>query len=253
MAVLPINIEHDKPVIYGVDPASSKGLRIWDGTQSIKIKANNAAEWMTSLTVKHHSSLVCWDSPLSFDPRHGLSDRPVEKVLRAQVQRWVLEGVIAEKAVSVLPFSGCSHWVISCDAVGLPFASVCRKPFPIAHTRECIQAGGVWLVETHPAVAMAILWLEGNNYSISLPAYKKNIMSCRIIAETLGFDELLACNSLNDDILDSYVAYRMGEMFIAGEGVWIGDSYSGGFVLPNCAEAKWHLGSKVNQITSKVP
>jgi hypothetical protein len=239
--------------VVGVDPASSNGLTIWDGKEPSHVPAKGAAEWVASLTAKRQTTLICWDSPLSFDPKFGLSDRPVEKVLRAAVQKWVSEGLIAEKAVSVLPFSGCSHWVISCDAVGLPFSRACRTGFPLAPAKENVQTGGVWLLEAHPAVALAIWWLEGEGRSIPLPAYKKNKSACHLIAETLQFRELTSCDSLNDDILDAYVAYRLGRMFITRESIWIGDSQSGGFVLPTSAEAKWQLRSKVRQITSKMP
>src|SRR4029077_6701947 len=115
--------------------------------ESSRVSAKKAAEWISSLSTKWPSLLICWDSPLSFDPSFGLSDRPVEKVLRAAVCQWVSEGLIAKKAVSVQEFSGCSHWVVSCDALGLPFSRPHRKPLTLAPARESVRSGGVWLLE----------------------------------------------------------------------------------------------------------
>jgi pimeloyl-ACP methyl ester carboxylesterase len=245
--------ENPTLAVIGVDPASSKGLMIWDGKDASHVPANRAVDWMASLTTDYQGALICWDSPLSFDPEFGLSDRPVEKVLRAAVGQWVGEGRIAKKAVSVLPFSGCSHWVISCDAVGLPFTRENRNAFPLAPAPESVRTGGVWLLEAHPAVALAIWWLEGGPRSIPLPVYKKNRSACHLIAETLGFNELLSFHALNDDILDAYVAHRLGILFMTGQSIWIGEPRSGGFVLPVSAETKWQLGSKVKQMSSKTP
>lgn len=237
--------------VFGVDPASSKGLVIWNGSDTTKIRAADSSKWLRSQEGKKHPVLVCWDSPLSFDPQFGLSDRPVEKVLRAEVQQWVKDGWIEKKAVSVLPFSGCSHWVISCHAAGVPFSESGAKSFPLAASVDQLRKGGVWLVEAHPAVALAIWWLESSSRPRPLPVYKKDRSACRFIVEQLGFHILAHRSDLNDDMLDAFVAYRLGVMFTTGEAVWIGDPQSGGFILPVSAETKWKLGSKVRQAVSK--
>jgi hypothetical protein len=84
--------EHSAVLIIGIDPASSKGLMVWMNETPLKKKATDARDWLSSLRQEHRNLLTCWDSPLSFNPAFSLSDRPVEKVLRAQVERWVKEG-----------------------------------------------------------------------------------------------------------------------------------------------------------------
>jgi hypothetical protein len=243
--------EHSAVLIIGIDPASSKGLMVWMNETPLKKKATDARDWLSSLRQEHRNLLTCWDSPLSFNPAFSLSDRPVEKVLRAQVERWVKEGRIEKdrtgKAVSVQPFSGCSHWVISCEATGQPFAQSDISPIPIANSSTQVRTGGAWLIEAHPAVAMAIWWIERNKPG-AFPIYKKRPEACRRIAEVLGFNQLVELDRLDDDILDAYVSHRLAEQFMTGESRWVGDHINGGFILPNSAEDVWELDRKVHEL-----
>lgn len=242
--------ERHKLQLIGIDPASSKGLMIWMDDAAIKESARGASAWISQICRNHRNLLICWDSPLSFNPAFGLSDRPVEKVLRAQVDQWVENGNVEKdrtgKAVSVQPFCGCSHWVISCEATGQPFSRSENARIPIADSSETVKTGGAWLIESHPAVAMAIWWIEGQKNG-AFPIYKKRPEVCRRIAETLEFQELAERDRVDDDTLDAYVAHRLAKQFMAGESRWIGDHINGGFILPNSAETKWSLNKAVQR------
>ena len=238
--------------VVGIDPASSKGLTIWMNDEAKKVPARTARQWISQLRADHQPLLICWDSPLSFDSATSLSDRPVEKVLRAQVEQWVREGLIEKsnsnkKAVSVQPFSGCSHWVISCEAIGQPFSNCSNSSIPIANTPEAVRTGGAWLIEAHPAVAMAVWWIMGKRKG-AFPIYKQRPDVCKRIAEELGFEALRTLDRVDDDILDAYVAHRLAKQFISGESRWIGDSEIGGFILPSHADYLWSLNEKIQRL-----
>ena len=230
--------------LVGIDPASSKGLMIWMNGVVSKQLARNARDWISRLCDEHRNVLICWDSPLAFNPAISLSDRPVEKVLRKQVETWIKNDLVEKKAVSVQEFCACSHWVISCEATGQPFSAERRESIPVAESREAVVNGGAWMIESHPAVAMAVWWIQvGSNGPF--PIYKKRPDACKRIAETLGFHELAELDRVDDDTLDAYVAHRLAEQFMSGEARWIGDHINGGFILPNSAEEIWGLNEKI--------
>jgi hypothetical protein len=231
--------------LVGIDPGSGKGLMVWMDDAARKKKPLNAKAWISQLRENHKDLLICWDSPLSFNSELTLSYRSVEKVLKVQVGEWVEDEQIERKAVSVQPFCGCSHWVISCEALGQPFARSGIEPIPIATSVEDVKQGGEWLIESHPAVAMAIWWIDGE-YDDPFPIYKPHKQDvCKHIAETLGFQELCALEEVTDDMLDAYVAHRLAQQFMTGQSQWIGDHLNGGFILPVSAETTWSLHEKV--------
>ena len=241
-------IEKSLVQLVGIDPASSKGLMVWMNNSASPHSALNARDWISKLCREHPNVLICWDSPLSFNPSISLSDRPVEKVLRKQVEDWVADGLVEKghsgKAVSVQPFCGCSHWVISCEATGQPFSTEGQEPIPVAQSRENVIAGGAWMIESHPAVAMAVWWIQRTN-SAPFPIYKKRPDACKRIAENLGFQELVELKRIDDDTLDAYVAHRLAKQFLSGDSRWVGDHINGGFILPNSADENWGLNNKI--------
>ena len=85
--------------VTGIDPAPSKGLTIWSGVASgpQHIPSSAAADWISKEIRQRKNWLICWDSPLSFDSSISFSDRPVDKVVRAAVMKWVQEGIIGPK------------------------------------------------------------------------------------------------------------------------------------------------------------
>ncbi len=237
------------PQVTGIDPAPAKGLTIWDGSaaQPVRVPSAKATAWIKSEGSKRGNWLICWDSPLSFDSSINFSDRPIDKVVRAAVSGWVKEGKIDQKAVSIRPFSGCPHWALSCEALGLPFSKARQNPYKLAFTKEEAMSGGIWLLEVHPAVALALWWAELPSNSGPMPVYKGKPEKCQQIAKELGFDLLVGRDWLDDDVLDAFVACRVGQQFLTGESMWIGDPRRGGYILPSVAATKWSLQTEFSK------
>ncbi len=135
--------------------------------------------------------------------------------------------------------------------LGLPFSRSGKNPYRLASTKEDVTNGGTWVLEVHPAVALAVWWADLQNVTHPMPRYKNNTEACRQIAMTLGFHGLTQLDQLDDDILDSYVAWRLGRQFLTGESIWIGNPHIGGYVLPKIAEDKWSLQTKVQKSIDK--
>jgi hypothetical protein len=51
------------------------------------------------------------------------SDRLIDKVARKWVKDKIEHQVFEKKAINARPFSGLSHWVITCSALGYPFGA----------------------------------------------------------------------------------------------------------------------------------
>ena len=144
--------------VVGIDPAPSKKTTVWAVEGTEEIKAAQVPEWVADLVTDHERLLIAWDAPLSFDSTISCSDRPVDRALRAVLKA---EHRIDPGAASILPFSGCSHWAITCSALGYPFGP---KPgslqlAPVDLPRN-LDTTGAYLIEVHPAVTLAVWWLE---------------------------------------------------------------------------------------------
>lgn len=103
------------------------------------LPARNAQEKHQTKPFKTDSCLVCWDAPLT-RPRYpdiiGLGDRSEEEqgkesLTTREIERTsskalcdryreLFDRARKEKGVSVLGFSGLSHWVVSRNVLGLP-------------------------------------------------------------------------------------------------------------------------------------
>jgi hypothetical protein len=92
---------------------------------------------------------------------------------------------------------------------------------------------GHCLVEVHPAVSLAVWWID-KQIGSPLERYKNNKGQAAIIAKKLGFPNEAGTD---DDHLDAYVAFLLGEMLIRGEARWVGSAKAGGYVLPDCPES----------------
>jgi len=217
--------------IVGIDPAPTKpAVTCTDGTDFQEIAASDLAACVSDLLKKNNRVLIAWDAPLSFDPKNGYSDRPVDRKVRAWVKA---QGErISPKAVSVLPFSGCSHWAISCGVLGMPFG---EGPAGLQLAQRP-QDGDKLVVEVHPAVTLALWWVahvEGE----PMPKYKgvkKGEMETAIEAIRSRLSEIGIPDQAgkNDDYLDAWVAWKMGRDFVDGRAAWVGSPDEGGYVLP---------------------
>ena len=210
----------------GVDPASGKETCIWIKGDYTFVKAQGVRPALQAILEENPDCLIAWDAPLSFSD-DSYSDRLIDRVARRWVKAKVQAGLIDKGAVNALPFSGLSHWVISCVALGHPFGEK-HQGLDVYPHREYRNGNGTHLVEVHPAVSMACLWLD-NAVENPLPIYKKSKDSRKQIVAALGFPDV--CIE-SDDMLDAYVAYLMAKMFIEKKAQFLCSPSSGGYVLP---------------------
>ena len=219
-----------KTRVIGIDPAPSKKSALWEARGGSKRTVLELAAYLQAAE-RDDALLIVWDSPLSFAPQRSFSDRLIDKAARS----WVKEQVEAERiekgAVSVLHFSGCAHWPVSCYVLGQPFPST-------QHGLRIRRAGGslpipgeALILESHPAVALAALWMEVEQ-GLPFPKYKNLPVSARAasrIAERLDFPPEAG---RNDDTLDAYVSWRLGKLYLKNAAQRVGDLASGCYLLP---------------------
>lgn len=210
----------------GIDPASGKETCVWTGKDYEFIKPQNVRHYINLILEKEPNCLIAWDAPLSFC-NSSYSDRVVDKITRKWVKQKVHDGYFEKKSVNALPFSGLSHWVISCEALGFPFGERLNSLCLYEHT-TFQNHKGQYLLEVHPAVSMACMWYE-KDVKEPFPVYKKTKDSRKLIVDTLGFPEI--CTE-NDDILDAYVAYDMAKKFAEKTAISIYPPSKGSYVLP---------------------
>lgn len=228
--------------VVGIDPAPSKGLMVFDPAgESVftQVPAIKAREWCyTNLAGRGQTVVTGWDAPLTAEFTCGYYERPVEKLL---------SGMLGD-GVSVRAYAGCPHWAITQDCLGLPF-KLAKNPNrlrPVA--TSCPPAGeGSWVVETHPAVSLAMCWPPG-----CLPHYK--YQKAKAAGRSAALSEIcqqLASYSVGwfgqpwiplptrpasgwklDDYLDAQVAYLSVVALLTGKGIYLGDIQRGGFAVP---------------------
>ncbi len=221
-----------KTQVLGIDPAPSKVTWICTDDQTfIKRSALDLADYLEQALRTHKNTLIAWDAPLSFDPTLSLSDRPIDKMIRKALQTAL--GYPRNKgSISVLPFTGCPHWAISCHVLGHPVG-------PTKHGLRLVDAPGPGprLVEVHPAVALGIWWSQLKGPGELLPKYKgltksKTLDTLRDIADVLAPLQPPKEVRESDDHLDAWVAWKLGHDLLHGKAELVSDVRTGGYVLP---------------------
>ena len=157
-------------VCLGVDPAPKKNAIAFQceteqGQRSMSGPHAMAPQQLRERLQKTAASpsemvMLTWDAPLTgpSDPtgKEGsvwasdFSMRPIEKALNAlKPPKWV----------SIRPYSGCPHWAITHNMLGLPILGLFDEnenlPFNLL-TQDEVPSKGRWVAEVHPAVAMWI-------------------------------------------------------------------------------------------------
>lgn len=234
--------------ILGIDPAPSKETTLWTRGRCHRLKPGEVRPEIEKRLSEGQALLIGWDAPLSFDPARGFYDRPIDSAVRGWIKERFGEGArrIEPKAVSVLPFAGCPHWAITCHTLGFPYGTPPEglELSPSTFTRPA--PGHALVLETHPAVALALLWMEkGFSEAEAFPRYKGGGAATRDksreIAEKLGFGPCRNADGKDvdwdDDALDAYVGWEMVRRFIHGKAILAGDPKKGGYLLPQCAES----------------
>lgn len=211
-------------IIIGVDPAPAKPAALWTGDGLRRVPAIELPRHIAKVVAENERVVIAWDAPLRFDARHSMSDRPVDRVVRAWCKQRLREGVLAPKAVSVLPFAGCPHWAITCASLGFPYGT----PPSGLRVASAPDDGERLVVEVHPAVAMAMRWCD-LGLTDAFPRYKGDPAACRRIGQALAFPEDAW---VDDDALDAYAAFWLAESFLSGAATLFGWAVAGGYVLP---------------------
>jgi hypothetical protein len=226
----------------GIDPAPSKGLVVFDpepqhGQHFLHVGARQARQWLSAQRAEG-PLLVGWDAPIFVDFSSTYTERPIEKYLKGKLGA----------AVSVLGFSSCQHWTISLDVLGRPLPdSLVRIPddrLALRFPGDKMEEGGV--IETHPAVAVAVLWDEVGD----VPRYKMGIsanerrhnQACIQAVLTRQANRLLGTTWVPlpghkdtdlewDDYVDAQVSFLCVEALVKGRALLLGDR-TGGFIVP---------------------
>jgi hypothetical protein len=242
--------------VVGIDPGPAKGLHCFEASGWNHVGLDGSRSYLHDLA-QEKSVLVCWDAPLTGPSREGLlpgskpkkkdfTQRPIDAFFGQN--EWNFK---APKGISVLPYSGCSHWTISRSLLGLPkvgpYDQAMDLPFQLCHGNS-IPGPGVHIVEVHPALALW-LWCK-NDQSIENWQYKKDIELCRRLLKYLSdrVQDDSTCHAFSlaeaaikdpgkgfDDIFDSCIAYVLGDLWIrnSGDVILLGNLDTGAMLLPN--------------------
>lgn len=214
--------------VVGIDPAPSKKSTVYDDEKGFQhLDFRGLSGYLEDLP---KDVLICWDAPLSFDVNNPspFSQRILEKFFARG------EGCKTPDGISVMGYSGCPHWMISQYLLGHPKVN----PFPSEDSRYQLvfkkeDIKGKCVTEVHPAVAMW-LWTK-NKASDYHYKKKKNEQNLRKLIDMLPRDIIKEQVINNDDELDAYLAWKLGEMWVSNEenevGI-IGDNQTGSFLLP---------------------
>lgn len=214
--------------IIGVDPAPLH-IGVWDKDGGRSANPSQLRELLgDALSKPSNSLIVAWDAPLAFN-EVNFYIRRIDQIARTWKTQHVEAGHFAEGAVSILPFCGVPHWAISCSLLGLPFHGKAPKFRLLTESFDPSTEEGALVVEVHPAVALGFWWLDAS-IPEPFPRYKRRKRVCRRIADMLSFPQDV---DWDDNILDAYVAWKLGTDLIRGEAVIVGTAREGYFLLPS--------------------
>ncbi len=229
----------------GIDPASGKKTCIWYNDSYEFVKPQNVRAHLEYLFCNNNEKyIIAWDAPISFS-NISYSDRLIDKVSRRWVKTNIENNIFEKKAISALPFSGLSHWVISCKALGVPFGEPLINSSLAMHQKYYEENRNL-IIEVHPAMSMGLMWVDAS-INTPFPVYKKSKPARELIVKVLGFPEV--CIE-SDDILDAYVANLMAKQFISYSAMYLNNPRDGSYVLPvgNSFDHLSELAKKTKEI-----
>ncbi len=240
-------------LVLGIDPAPSKNTVVFDGREFKEWPAVTVRDTLHKRvrdeTENGGHVLVLWDAPLCMDSGNFYS-REVDRSAKSVVKAWIKDDVVSGKkngkikeknAVGVADAAGCPHNILSMDVLGMP-AGV-REPgqqLQLLTDPLALEAGGAWVAEVHPAVAIGAWYqhygLGKHHEPKKLPRYKQDNATARevfkallsdvdelhrLLPLTLPMDELL--EEATDDRLDAFVAWALGMLLLNNQAVlWRG-------------------------------
>ncbi len=229
-------------MVIGVDPAPKNGLDWFDGTGWGHVPPANARskvkDWID------RGFLIAWDAPLycGFAPDHFYR-RPIEVFFQNGAPKRAI-GL----GCNVGSYSGLQHWTISQVALGWP------RPAGMTPTRSSpsiqlhrkidnAQVTSPGVVEVHPAIAIFVI-LGGRPVPIYKGKKKERHQlwsrleksGCPVQLNKKRKKERIAVD--DHDALDASVAWWCAHSAWHGQALVLGDTSTGGFVVPATESAE---------------
>ena len=226
--------------LIGVDPAPAKKSVVFDGERFSQFEADELKEYLESFG---SDTLISWDAPLGDDFSQSLSYKPIERVLNSKSS--YIDGKKPPRGISTLPFSGCPHWSISQYVLGYPIINKdiidsSKLKFHQVFSKKDISKTKPNVIEAHPAFAMWV-WLRDrvdfeDNWRYK--GDKKAKEKFEVLKEALFELEFVKRYAdiksmiVDDDHLDSFLAYLLLDRFLVDEARIYGDRKMGVMLLP---------------------
>jgi hypothetical protein len=208
------------------------------------------------LTDLPENVLIAWDAPLT--ATH--STTPGTELIRSDLTQRILDAFFSKsklgwkppKGISVLPYSGCSHWTISRRMLGLPRVGGYDCPneaLPFQLITENLRPRpriGRHVVEVHPALALW-LWCREERKGKSWLYKSKtkegeeirnelwDLLSSKFESIPPGTFQFTHGLIPSDDELDAIVAFVLARSWCSGgDSVMVlGNDKCGAMLLPN--------------------
>ncbi|MBF0613785.1 MAG: DUF429 domain-containing protein [Magnetococcales bacterium] len=247
--------------VYGIDPAPKKDLIAYDGEKFEKRSIHEVRSFIEGLS-KEPDLFVCWDAPLTGPSLLAIMNN---KPGKSEFSQRALESFFMQHknilpnytgklppGVSILPYSGCPHWVISRSLLGLPkcgpFDQMNQLPFQLTDDNsKSPPTEGRYIAEVHPALA---LWLWCKDKNIRSWRYKglhkgENTLENREALENILIDHLINSCGIDyspmqpitdDDCFDAWIAFILGDLWINKKQTCVGmlgNNNTGKMLLPN--------------------
>ncbi len=246
-----VNEERQKVRVLAVDPAPGKGSTVFDGTAFSMKTGSELRTYLNEPGNRTRGTLVCWDAPLTGPTNPASAGAcPVDFTQRLIEQFFsrAETGFKTPRGISVMPYSGCSHWTISRSLLGLPRTGPFdydyhQLPFhllPPGPDSEC--RGRASIIEIHPGVAA---WLWCKDAKDGRWEYKKDVGILRemwsILLARTRFRWTDRPTPENHDEFDAAVGYLLGSLYVGDrsgvpevehEVTILGDRSTGSFLLP---------------------
>jgi len=232
--------------VIGIDPAPSKKSTIYDGKKFEHKDYASLKKYLSEELEKNKKILICWDAPLTFPKIPSEKPEEYSPLYMRPIEYFFSKNYDLPKGISVLGYAGCSHWAISQYILGYPrpevdcninprYKLICKDSQKISEESE----NGIYITEVHPALA---IWMYLKS---SVPKdnfnwkYKKSTKTLNNIVNLLKIKNIL--NNIpeinNDDELDAYIAWKLGNDWINAEPInnkvsILGNELTGSFLLP---------------------
>lgn len=221
--------------IIGIDPAPTKKSTVYDGNKFVDYDYKELKEYLEELNQSSEGILICWDAPLSFslDCETPFSKRIIEKFFSRK------EGYKTPEGISIMGYSTCPHWMISQYLLGYPKINSIDAnsidPFNLVFKNSNL-VGKKSITEVHPALALWLWCKQGTtrkNWT-----YKKDDKVFNALKDILISKGIVSVEKAkyidNDDKLDAYIAWKLGELWVTNNDqvIILGDNKTGSLLLP---------------------